>query len=560
MAKSKEIFEGEEVQNVWAFNVKWEELHISIADSGRQGYYCLGCKREMQAVKSKKRNRMSYFRHDAEAMRGQQKCQYSDETFRHKVAKEILQKIQAIKVPRVYKYHPSDLSQPAFFINESTFVQAHSVGIEKQFYEDENGEIKWTGSSDEIDEKFLLNRPDVTFFNQNGNPILFIEIVATHKVDDKKKIKLKRLGIDSIQVNIPRHFSPVEIEQAFLTTEYTKWIYNDKEQRTNYVPISEGNPEGVSLIDELQGKLFRESFICRQAQIRALIRSIGKCLGSKQYGDIDAALGSELYRVEGNTDRAREQLSNLQKSIKLEIEGGYRNRREKFEREQEEFITEQGDFERTSKDLERRYFAKRKLLEVEIRSTAQSLGGDGQPIETRRRDLERQTAEVDRDIRKGERRIEQILGVRKEIADRLQANFESSERFEKNEIDRIQSLIIELPGKYFELEKGIRAEFEKLEETERREIENFEKIEIGFSDTVEQERRNLEGKYKDIREGIIGSIKGRDTSGSNEFSRRINEVIENGALLSDLKTAWLNTRRFRKAWNAFKDGSYESWN
>ena len=35
-------------QNDWAFNEDFTEyIHISEAKSGKQGYYCLGCKKEM---------------------------------------------------------------------------------------------------------------------------------------------------------------------------------------------------------------------------------------------------------------------------------------------------------------------------------------------------------------------------------------------------------------------------------------------------------------------------------------------------------------------------------
>ncbi|RZK15281.1 MAG: hypothetical protein EOO43_15300, partial [Flavobacterium sp.] len=50
--------------NVYASNVQEKPIHISEAESGRKGYFCLGCKKEMQAVKAKKEKRMSYFRHD----------------------------------------------------------------------------------------------------------------------------------------------------------------------------------------------------------------------------------------------------------------------------------------------------------------------------------------------------------------------------------------------------------------------------------------------------------------------------------------------------------------
>ena len=72
---------------------------------------------------------------------------------------------------------------------------------------------------DEVDfekekEKFLLIQPDVAFFDKDETPILLIEIVATHKVDPEKIVKIKRLGIDTVQVKVPKD-SPQEIENCF---------------------------------------------------------------------------------------------------------------------------------------------------------------------------------------------------------------------------------------------------------------------------------------------------------------------------------------------------------
>jgi hypothetical protein len=43
-----------EYQNVYANTIDLEEIHISKAESGRRGYYCQGCNRELQAMISRK--------------------------------------------------------------------------------------------------------------------------------------------------------------------------------------------------------------------------------------------------------------------------------------------------------------------------------------------------------------------------------------------------------------------------------------------------------------------------------------------------------------------------
>ncbi len=200
----REISDGKnEIQNVYALNVKGEDIHISDAHSGRQGYFCRGCLREMQAVKPAKINYVHYFRHDAKAVAGQPKCTNSDETYRHKIGKEILQRIKRLKVPDVYKYPPRGHAGLPNLLVKSQFIEAHYVQNELTFYENEFSEICFGNDKNvSIDERYLTVRPDLTFFNHKDEPILFIEIIATHGIKPDKLAKLKRLGIDTVQVII----------------------------------------------------------------------------------------------------------------------------------------------------------------------------------------------------------------------------------------------------------------------------------------------------------------------------------------------------------------------
>lgn len=558
MTKDISKYNKEEVNNVYAYNIKDEIIDISEAISGRKGYYCLGCKREMQAVKAHIVGRMSFFRHDAQAVKGQPKCTYSDETYRHKIAKEILFRLKKIKVPAVYKYPPVGYDGKANLLSEARLIEAYSVGIERSFFEDENGQIHCQKGALSVNEKHLLIKPDVTFFDVDEKPILFIEIVVTHKITDDKRIKLKRLGIDTVQIRIPKD-SPQEIEKSFFSSQYIKWIYNDEEQRTEYIPIPEGSSEGILPIDEEQRKLFAETSKCRAAQLRNLIRTIERCLESKQYGDVEGELESELSRVERNTKKVREQWAELQGEIQLGIFEQYGSRRTKLGREQGEFSIEEREFQRHYKDLEQRYTTKKGILGIEIRGEIQNIGGNEQPIETRRRNLEREATGVDGDVRNGRRRIEQIKRDRDELESRLRYDIESSEKYEAREIERIQSLFDELPNKFEQRENGVRAEFKYFEETERREIEGVEKFENEFDSNVEQGRRELEGKFKAIRDGIVASIKTRDVGGNTEFTGKLKELIKNGAILYDLEEAQINFKRYLRAWKCFKEGTYQDW-
>ncbi len=173
----------EEIQNFYALDVHSKEIYILDAVSGRKGYFCLGCSKEMQAVRSVIQGRKSYFRHDVEANKSKGKCTYSDETYRHKIAKEALQISKRIKLPAILKHNPGN-QKDALLIKPPDYIEAHSVSIELSFYETDDGEVRW---GKDIGQNLLI-RPNVTFFDNNGKPILLIEIVATHKLTEDKVV------------------------------------------------------------------------------------------------------------------------------------------------------------------------------------------------------------------------------------------------------------------------------------------------------------------------------------------------------------------------------------
>lgn len=306
-------------QNVYALNTKDETIHISEAESGRKGYFCLGCKRALQAVMQTKENRISYFRHDHNALKGEGLCTYSDETYRHKIAKEYLINFKKVKVPAVYKYPPKGTEGIANLISKEKYIEASFVIPELSFYEDDDGVIHYEKVFPDTKKYNLLIRPDITFFDNQSKPILLIELVATHKLTEEKKLKIKHLGIDCVQITIPKD-SPEKIEKVFDSTKNTKWIYNYEQESREYIPTSIPGGEGISLVDEDQRKFFEESYTCRNSQIRNLIRTIKRCLASEQYGGIVGNLESEISRTEGNSDTERDNLDRIRTDHELRIE------------------------------------------------------------------------------------------------------------------------------------------------------------------------------------------------------------------------------------------------
>jgi hypothetical protein len=498
--------------NVYARNIKDDVIHVSIAESGKKGYYCLGCGKEMQAVKSKYANRISYFRHDPKAVKGIRKCTYSDETHRHKLAKEILLHLKHIKVPAVYKYAPKGTDGAATFVKNSVLIEAHSVGMEVTFYEDSECNIGW-GSNPDIKDKFLLIKPDVTFFDTNGKPILFIELVATHKVSSEKKIKLRRLGVDTIQVKIPKD-SPESIQNSFYSTEYTKWIYSYDEECAEYVPVSSGNTEGIPSIDEEQRKLFEESFKCRQVQINNLIRNIKRCLESKQYGDVEKGFRSELSRVKDSAKELESKLEGLREEHRNAVFERFKTQMEEFEREREIFEGEEVGFSNYFKDLDKRYKSKKSILDREEKKIDRELSGeiddeagDRDSIESRRRECQRNKEE-----------LQYLIGE------------------EEGEIARIEEEENGLSEKYRKLRESIVIRFRSLTESENAEIERLNKEEEGWPGKLEADEKKLRGEFEieegrveeefeNLRKQSAEAVGRRSTQGNGELSTRIRARI-----------------------------------
>src|SRR5690554_6290091 len=312
------------------------------------GYFCLGCKKQMQAVLPKTKV-SKYFRHHVAKSSPENRCTYSQESHRHLLSKTFLKDLNRIKVPSLYKYPDSD-DDPIYQIREADFVKAHSVVLEKAIFEDKNGEVQLI-SKDKIDKKYLFIIPDAILLNEKNEPILLVEFVATHKPDQEKLMKLKRLGIDAVQVNVPKS-SPEEIKRNLLISKNTKWLFNNEEQNTPYVQISEEDPRRVYDVDELQRSLFEEGYKCRSAQLGDLIRSIKRLLGSESYRTIEHDIESEIRRITLASERAESELEELREKHSRSGIERQRVRRENFEKSREKFSLK-------AAELEGRYLSKR---------------------------------------------------------------------------------------------------------------------------------------------------------------------------------------------------------
>ncbi len=529
--------------NVYAHDIKNQIKHISEVESGRKGYYCMGCKRAMQAKKGAVNTH--HFAHDPTDIKRKGKCTFSDETYRHKLAKDILQRIRKIKVPSLFKFPPNGVEGKPNLIRSSWMIEAHYVKIELQFYEDENGIVKYgRGINFEKPEngKQLLIQPDVAFFDENNKPILLIEIVATHKINIEKALKIRRLGIDTVEITIPKS-SPNEIEEAFNKTDRTHWIYNYEQEQTNYVRVPEGDNEGVLLIDEFQRKLFEsfESFSCRASQIRNLIRAVGKCLDSEQYRGVKQSVTEEIQRVENNTTTNRRQLLGLQSGIENEL-------REEFGLKTERV---RSDFKSNADRIDERQ---------------EYLDGEKGKIESRYDELDERYKRKNQEIRD------------------LQGNYES--KFQE-EIERIENYFNELGTSGITLEERIRT-IESEEESFRRNIEATtkqikidEELEITEIASIEGRRSTLSKQYLEIaneiingvtanestvrkrfenlREESIRAISNRDSKSVSRIRREIDELLDEERPLFAIASEISNLRRYKRAKEFLNSRAWQNW-
>lgn len=411
-----------------AKNVQDETVYIDDAVSGRKGYFCLGCDKQMQAnIQKKNPNYRSYFSHvPVDISKGEKKCTYSNREHREQIASDILQRIKTIKVPRVLKFPPNGSKGNPVELSKEKFISAHKVKSQLTFYEDEEGIIHH-GKNPEIEDRYLLLRPDVTFFNEKNEAILFIELVDTHKVSDEKKIKLRRLGIDTISIIVPRA-SDQEIEDNFKSVKRVKWEYNDQEARTTYISVSDRAPEGVLEFDEQQRRIFGESKACRRNRINNTIRTIRKCLEGKSYREAERDFEREIFRITEASRKAQQKLASLEEYYREEAIEEASRRFPNFGKEEAKIEEEERRNGNEETELAEEYLRIRDKLEKQLREV---------------RDFGEVKVSIEGDKEDTKRRIEQVIRDREGIEDKILEELENENREDSSELSKRIRVILE---------------------------------------------------------------------------------------------------------------------
>lgn len=532
----------------WAKDGSDNRIHISNAISGRNGYRCIDCNVSMQANIGNKLL-TPYFSHDPiDRLEKKVNCSFSDESYRHEIAKEILQRIKCIKVPSVYKFPPAGILGNAKRLSEAREIKAHSVKNEYYVYEEEDGSIQ---HGDTKKESPLLIKPDVAFLNEKGDPILLIEIVATHKVDKEKLFKIMALGIDTIQVSIPAHFNEEAIENNFKITDNTEWLYNYDQQHADYFQLPERNSERIPDLNEFERRTNKElvSYECTTFQIKQLAIRIRKCLQSEQYLATAKGLADSLLRTQENTERVRDDKRQLCWRIEEQVYGEFEGKGREVETEEGNLGEEEAEFERRhgelQKEIDREIF---RLFETEEGTIGYNEGN----LEKRYQSKDSELAGEERELRTKER------------------DLEDEERWFRagcqDEIDKLEGEISQIEGTG---EGGIDGRIEHIKKESREIGEQIESIEGNIRDTEFNTQIlsltdgfdpiDLRKEFDRFREQSIRAIKDRDIVGNLRVSRRIKAILEERKLLDDFVSSFHELQRNKRAKEVLRQKLYKTW-
>lgn len=532
---------NKEQDNDWANDVQDCPIHISQAKSGAQGYYCMGCDKEMVAAKGLKKKH--YFRHHAiDVDISKVECVHASRVYREKLAYFYFQRTKTIIVPDVYKYPPKGVEGQPMLLQEKETVIAHKVEKEVTFYEDENGVIH-RGKNTNVDDRFLWVRPDAVFFDEFDKPILFIEFVITHKPDAEKLNKLQRLGINTVQIIIPK-LPEEELEKTIIKVSKVKWAYNEIESNTEYIRIPNGNSEGIPQIDEEQRKLFEESYKCRTAQINNLVRTINSSLESKQYKGTQQLFEQELQRIEKATREHQSRLDDIQARIEIEVYGELDARREQLEERRRKL-------EERDSDLESRYLKRRREIREEQTDT------DGE-IKLRCR-----IGESEEDIRREFGIEEEKIEYEQTIVSKQEGYIDIDTREESGFENNFEGRKTELGKEFRELENEEQEKFRYFERTEQEEFNELKRrIEPENAEHRAHQaeiENELRGEFERGYKQIVDRINERDVQSGDELSHRIKAILEIRGFIDNYENEKSTLQRYREGISIVKSGTWKEW-
>lgn len=540
-----------EQDNDWAKNLEGNYIHISNAKSGTNGYHCLGCDKEMVAAKGLIKKH--YFRHAVKDPENSKKeCVNSSREYRERLAYNYFMRVKQINLHAVYKYPPNGIDGMPYLIEEKKTIFAHRVDREVTFFEDENGKIH-SGKNTKVDERYLSIRPDAVFYDSNEKPILFIEFIVTHKLDTNKLNKLQRIGIDTVQIIVPK-LNEFELEKEISKASKIKWTYNENESNTEYISVLERNSEGIPSIDEEQRKLFEESYFCRAAQVANLIRSINRCMESQSYKRVEYHFESELSRIEKASEEHRQRLDELERKYEGEVSA-------EFEFEENSITERRTDLRNKEKkwnahytDVERRFFAGSSELRAQQDSIKEQIStkyGVRNTEEGLREEYNKRITSI--------RKEEESLLKRKKADRAEEISFgEFISQLESEEQTRSRAANDRIRKQIEDIERRI----ESLSDNFKRENFKLEKENCNLEDSIREGIRNKKLNYQsritEFRESILRIMDGEDSLGG-EVSDRIKRLSQARRFLYNYEERKRSDERLRLIIECIRKGDYKKW-
>lgn len=454
-----------------------EEISILEAVSGANGYYCIGCNSEMVACIGEVQT--PYFRHLA-FVGAARECTWSDETYRHKVAKDILQITKSIVVPPVKIPVPSSYGGGTATIQSSRTVHAHRVLIERNVYLDVTGSVRFTKDEESVG-NLICVRPDVIFLDSQDKIILMVEICATHKADEEKLAKLRSIGVDTVEVRIPPVPRKEEIEPIFKNYNQTQWLYNYEGANTVFDPNTHtAKRKSPGAVQGRGSVLERESIQCRAFRLRDIIRQLEAYMESGEFGEGRERVDSLIEQTRASEREAEQQLRGFRDRVRRAAEKNVKYK---------DGLA--GQAQRRHRELEERY----KLKKEEYRREEDAVGVEEAKLrdkiaaETER--LEKRLSEEEGEI---ERRLEALRITDFKLRRSIDAITEEGNNISSGK-GRVKAFIKrtgeqnESAARYRD---GLKEDLRKLEEQVERTTEDLQRI------------RRVRREFSNIQDKAIG--------------------------------------------------------
>jgi hypothetical protein len=183
----------------FALNEKDETTHVDAVPNGKDcGCFCPHCGKPLVA-KNKGTIRDHHFAHYEENM-----CIHGYESSLHLLAKDLFRDAKKIRIPSVESKH---IAQGLIIVDEE-IANIQNVRLERRIND------------------FV---PDIILTFDDASQ-LAIEILVTHRVDDDKIAKIKKSGINTLEIDLSQYFHAITKEKLsdllLESTNYKRWLFH----------------------------------------------------------------------------------------------------------------------------------------------------------------------------------------------------------------------------------------------------------------------------------------------------------------------------------------------